>query len=54
VRTPALYALIFFVGGILLQTIPRSRHGLPGVAVLAPLAIICFIWKRRRRSGAIA
>ena len=50
-RTPALYALIFFVGGILLAT----NTALPamvylGVAVLASaLAIICFIcWRKRR------
>ncbi len=53
-RTPALYALIFFVGGILLAT----NTALPamvylGVAVLASaLAMICFILEKATTSRA--
>jgi competence protein ComEC len=54
VRTPALYALIFFVGGILLAT----NTALPamvylGVAILASaLAMICFIVEKATTSRA--
>jgi hypothetical protein len=55
VRTPALYALIFFVGGILLATntaLPAMVYF--GVAVLASaLAMICFILEKATTSRSV-